>query len=120
MDESGEGLFAVREDLFCSLFQIFLRFVIDQRIAQRRAPIRRTLEHRQVGNVRCDGLNDLYGGGTATLERARELIAHGGMANEEIASCLGFEDGSAFSRAFKRWTGQSPQTLRRDASARRR
>ena len=54
------------------------------------------------------------------LERARELIAHGGMANEEIASCLGFEDGSAFSRAFKSWTGQSPQAFRRDASARRR
>lgn len=48
-------------------------------------------------------------------ERAREMIAHGGMANEEIAECPGFEDGSAFSRAFKSWTGQSPQAFRRDA-----
>lgn len=48
------------------------------------------------------------------LERARELIAHGTMANEEIARCLGFEDASAFSRAFKTWSGQSPRAFRRD------
>lgn len=52
------------------------------------------------------------------LERSRELIAHGGMTNEEIASCLGFEDASAFSRAFKAWTGQSPQSFRRECAKR--
>jgi AraC-like DNA-binding protein len=47
------------------------------------------------------------------VERARELIANGGLANDAIAQSLGFEDGSAFSRAFKTWTGESPQAFRR-------
>jgi AraC-like DNA-binding protein len=46
-------------------------------------------------------------------ERAREMIARGGMGNEEIARCLGFADASAFSRAFKGWTGCSPQAYLR-------
>lgn len=53
------------------------------------------------------------------IERAHELIAQGGMANDAIAHCLGFEDGSAFSRAFKTWTGQSPQAYRRKCAERR-
>ncbi|MBI2801766.1 MAG: AraC family transcriptional regulator [Gammaproteobacteria bacterium] len=48
------------------------------------------------------------------IERARELLARGGMHNDEIAHYLGFGDSSAFSRAFKSWTGQSPYDFRRD------
>ena len=43
------------------------------------------------------------------LERARELMRVGGLSQEEIARRLGFSDSSAFSRAFKAWTGQSPR-----------
>lgn len=46
-------------------------------------------------------------------ERAIEMIARGGMPNEEIARCLGFADGSAFSRAFASWTGRSPSAYRK-------
>ncbi|MBI4696930.1 MAG: AraC family transcriptional regulator [Gammaproteobacteria bacterium] len=46
------------------------------------------------------------------LERARELIRRSGMHHDEIARALGFDDASAFSRAFKTWTGVSPQTYR--------
>jgi len=53
------------------------------------------------------------------VERARELLASGAMDNNGIARCLGFEDGSAFSRAFKTWTGQSPQAYRRVLGGRR-
>ena len=42
-----------------------------------------------------------------------EMIARGGMPNEEIARCLGFADGSAFSRAFASWTGRSPSAYRK-------
>jgi transcriptional regulator GlxA family with amidase domain len=46
------------------------------------------------------------------LERAQALLRRGGMQNEEIARALGFDDASAFSRAFKSWTGFSPRHYR--------
>lgn len=46
--------------------------------------------------------------GEVRRERAAELMGRGGLTHEEIAWQLGFEDGSAFSRAYKSWTGRSP------------
>ncbi len=39
---------------------------------------------------------------------AREYFARGGNSVTELSTSLGFAHTSAFSRAFKRWTGQSP------------
>jgi AraC-like DNA-binding protein len=41
-------------------------------------------------------------------ERADELLGRG-IAVKEIAFQLGFSEPSAFSRAYKRWTGRAPQ-----------
>ncbi len=47
------------------------------------------------------------------LERAQELLRRSGLRNDEVARALGFDDVSAFSRAFKRWTGMPPSEYRR-------
>ncbi len=44
---------------------------------------------------------------------AREYVRAGTLSVTEIASRLGFSETSAFSRAFKRWTGSSPRQFAR-------
>ena len=43
-----------------------------------------------------------------SIQRAKELLAHGGLSVTEIASEIGFTSHSNFSRAFKRQVGLSP------------
>ena len=43
---------------------------------------------------------------------ALKLVRDEGVSVKEAAWRLGFSDPSAFSRAFKRWTGKSPRDLR--------
>ena len=42
-------------------------------------------------------------------ERACQLLRDGQLAQFEIAFLLGFNDASAFTRAFRRWSGMTPQ-----------
>ncbi|MFP2931933.1 helix-turn-helix domain-containing protein, partial [Pyxidicoccus sp. 3LG] len=41
-------------------------------------------------------------------ERAFQLLRDGQLAQFEIAFLLGFSDPSAFTRAFRRWSGRTP------------
>jgi AraC-like DNA-binding protein len=47
-------------------------------------------------------------------ERATQLLQEEGLSISETAYRLGFSSSSAFSRAFRRWTGQSPSDFRRE------
>jgi len=49
-------------------------------------------------------------------EKALEIIKDKELSLSEIAFVLGFSELSAFSRAFKRWTGQSPKHYRNEKS----
>ena len=44
---------------------------------------------------------------------ALRFLREEGLAVKEAAYRLGFSDPSAFSRAFKRWTGSSPKAMRK-------
>jgi AraC-like DNA-binding protein len=45
-------------------------------------------------------------------ERALELVAGGELSVIEIAHQVGFSDPSAFTTAFRRWTGRTPRAVR--------
>ena len=47
---------------------------------------------------------------------AKEYLRGGKLSVNEVAYLVGFSDAPAFSRAFKRWTSQSPGSFRRAAS----
>ena len=47
-------------------------------------------------------------------EAALDLLVNTRQTCEAIAATLGFSEPSAFSRAFRRWTGRSPGAYRRD------
>jgi AraC-like DNA-binding protein len=52
----------------------------------------------------------------ARFARARTLLAESDMSSQEIAGMLGYADVSAFSHAFKRWSGVSPSKWRMSAA----
>ena len=45
---------------------------------------------------------------------AKELLSNSAQSVSEIAFQAGFSEQSAFNRAFKRWTGQSPTSFRKN------
>lgn len=46
-------------------------------------------------------------------ERATQMLQEEGLSVSEVAYRLGYNDVSNFSRAFRRWTGQSPSDFRK-------
>jgi AraC-like DNA-binding protein len=55
---------------------------------------------------------------TARFNRARSMLEGSGLSALEIADNLGYADLSAFSHAFKRWSGMSPAHWRRSSRGR--
>lgn len=49
-------------------------------------------------------------------DEAKFLLAHGRQSLFDIALAVGFSDQAVFSRAFSRWTGQTPSAFRRSAA----
>lgn len=50
---------------------------------------------------------------TARRASAEELLGDGRLSIDEVAEAVGYADRRAFSRAFKRWSGQTPAAFRK-------
>ena len=73
----------------------------------------RTLKRRlQAENISFQTLVD-----GVRLQRAKELLGKTSMNLGQIADALGYADAANFTRAFKRWTQQSPSQFRQQATA---
>jgi AraC-like DNA-binding protein len=46
------------------------------------------------------------------MARAKALLREGQQSMAQVGLNLGYTDASVFSRAFKRWTGQTPRAFR--------
>ena len=68
----------------------------------------RTLQRRlqAEGTVFRDIVSDFQ------KHRAQELLFEGDIPTSEIASALGFYEPNSFRRAFRRWTGMTPDQFR--------
>ena len=44
---------------------------------------------------------------------AQELLVRGGLSPKDVADRLGFSDVTSFTRAFRRWTGETPAAYTR-------
>ena len=100
-----------------------------------RMGIRRLLQQRMPGRVAMECVASSLKLSVRTLHRrlAHEGRTYRALANEasaiiakrllvderctiqEVASLMGFSDATSFHRAFKRWTGTTPNTFRQGA-----
>lgn len=79
-----------------------------EHVAQRLAMSPRTLQRRLADlDLSFQHLLD-----RTRAELARGYLLEGNLTLSEIALLLGYSEQSAFNRAFKRWTGKTPRSLR--------
>ncbi len=79
-----------------------------EQVAARLAMSARTLQRR----LRAEGTTFDEVGTDVRASLAREYLGDRGLNISEVAYLVGFSESSAFSRAFRRWTGQTPQAFR--------
>ncbi|WP_262265774.1 AraC family transcriptional regulator [Microvirga yunnanensis] len=77
-------------------------------VADRLAVHSRTLSR----HLRADGTSFRRLIDEARFEIARQLLANGTAPLVEIAAALGYSEASAFTRAFRRWSGRTPTAWR--------
>ncbi|WP_170135521.1 AraC family transcriptional regulator [Nannocystis exedens] len=81
-----------------TLEHVARRLAVSPRTLNRRLQAENTSFQQQLAELRC--------------ELARGYLENPRISIAEVAYLLGFSEPSAFHRAFKRWTGHSPQAWR--------
>lgn len=86
----------------------------NERVADALAMSTRTL-HRRLAD---DGTTFAQLLEAVRYDIARQMLANSRAPLSEISASLGYSNGSAFTRAFRRWSGQSPQAWRKQPERR--
>jgi len=81
-----------------------------EEVARALATSPRTLQRRlRVEGVRFDTLSE-----NVRASLAQAYLGDPALSISEVAYLIGFSESSAFSRAFRRWTGRTPRVFRRE------
>jgi AraC-like DNA-binding protein len=88
--------------------EIMARRCSAETVASHLAVHRRTLSR----HLHADGTGYQRLVDEARFEIARQLLAHTRVPLSQIAVALGYSEASAFTRAFRRWSGQAPRDWR--------
>ena len=51
------------------------------------------------------------------IDLAKVYLEGGELSLDDVAASLGYSEASSFGRAFKRWTGSTPQRYRKTVTA---
>jgi AraC-like DNA-binding protein len=106
---SGQGSGPLTEDLRRVLRTELLRNTCSAAtVAHLFSMHRRTMSR----HLRTEGLAFRHIANEIRFEIARELLDNTDMALSQIAAVLRYSELSAFTRAFRRWSGQTPSTWR--------
>lgn len=106
---------AVEHSTLTDEIRRYLRTAVTQqrcraaRVARHRMVHRRTLSRR----LRAEGTSFRQLAGEAQFRVARQLLTDTSMSMAQIAAVLDFSEPSAFTHAFRRWSGTTPTAWRR-------
>jgi AraC-like DNA-binding protein len=89
---------STRSLIFPSLNEVAARFNLTTQTLRRRLKSENTSYHDLKNDIRRDV--------------AIEFLSRRNLSIQEISGIIGYHDASAFSRAFKEWTGMSPNVYR--------
>jgi AraC-like DNA-binding protein len=107
--QSGHGFGPLTEDLRRMLRTELLRDPCSAATVARFFSMHRRTLHR---HLRTEGLAFRQIANEVRFEIACELLANTDMALGQIAAVLKYSEPSAFTRAFRRWSGQTPSEWR--------
>jgi AraC-like DNA-binding protein len=107
--QSGHGPGPLTEDLRRVLRTELLRETCSAATIARFFSMHRRTLHR---HLRTEGLAFRQIANEIRFEIACELLANTDMALGQIAAALKYSEPSAFTRAFRRWSGQAPSEWR--------
>jgi AraC-like DNA-binding protein len=105
-DSRGDGLARDIRWLLCTWLTSHRRSA--DGMADLLAMSRRTFDRR----LKSRGINHRTMANEIRFEVACHLLKDTGMSLSEIAAALGYSEASAFTRAFRGWSGQAPSVWR--------
>ena len=107
--QSGHGVSSFTEDLRQVLRTELLRDTCSAAWIARLFSMHRRTLHRHLYS---EGLAFRQVANEIRFEIACELLANTDMALSQVAAALRYSELSAFTRAFRRWSGQTPSAWR--------